>query len=142
MKKEERHVDEIMNEGNALTDKVVKDAVFRSHRSTEHLTPMLTITFISFSLIISGWFEGKLLSFLIFVSISSAFVGVAENFIRGAMAEKGVGKKWYKAQIIAGNFERVEEYIDTEGSNQPRYAVIYQKCGENTPTSMNLAHKW
>ena len=131
-----------MNDGNALTDKVVKDAVFKSHRSTEQLTPMLTITFISLYLIATEGFEGKLLSFLIFVSISSAFVGVAENFIRGAMAEKGVGKKWYKSQIIAGNFERVEEYTDTEDSNQLRYAVIYQKCGENTPTSMNLAHKW
>ena len=56
-----------MNYGNALTNKVVKDAVWRSHRSTEHLTPMLTITFISFSLIISGWFEGRFLSFLIFI---------------------------------------------------------------------------
>ena len=125
MNKEEKHVDEIMNDGNALTDKVVKDAVWRSHRSTEHLTPMLTITFISFSLIISGWFEGRFLSFLIFILISSLLVGLSENLIRGTIAEKGIGKKWYKAQIIVGNFERVEEYTDPEGSKRLRYAVIY-----------------
>lgn len=85
-----------MNEGNALTDKVVKDAVWRSHRSTEHLTPMLTITFISFSLIISGWFEGRFLSFLIFILISSLLVGLSENLIRGTIAEKGIGKSGTK----------------------------------------------
>ena len=125
VKKEEKHVDEIMNEGNVLTDKVVKDAVLMSHRSTEHLTPMLTITFVALYLITTLWFEGRILSFLVFVTISSAFVGVSENLIRGAIAEKDLGKKWYKAQIIAGNFERVEEYEDAEDSNKLRYAVIY-----------------
>ncbi len=123
MNKEEKHVDEIMNDGNALTDKVVKDAVFRSHRSHEHLSPMFTITFISFSLILTEWFEGKFLSFLVFLLISSLIVGLAENLIKGTIAKKGIGNKWRKAKIIVGEFERVEEY--EYDSNTSSYAVIY-----------------